>query len=107
MLEHARQATARAGLANVAFACADANILPCADAKLQIAVCGYCFHHFLEPARAVREIAHVLARSGRIAVEDLIVPEGADAGLNNRIERTRDPSHVRTLTLPQLHDLLE
>lgn len=107
MLEQARAATAQAGLANIGFACGDANALPFADATLGVAVCGYCFHHFLEPARVARELCRVLRRGGRVAVADIIVPEGADPEWNNRIERTRDPSHSRTLTAAEVHALLE
>jgi len=107
MLEQARQAAARAQLRNIAFACADANALPLADAAVALAVCGYAFHHFLEPGRPVRELARVLRPGGRVAVADLVVPEGADAELNNRIERARDSSHARTLTAAELAALLE
>ena len=107
MLAKAEQATARAGLGNVAFACADGNALPVSNAALGLAACGYSFHHFLEPARPMRELARVLRRGGRVGLVDIIVPEGADAGLNNRIERTRDPSHARTLTAAEFRALLE
>ena len=107
MLAEARAATARAGLANVAFACGDANALPFADAALGLAVCAYSFHHFLEPARAIGELGRVVRRGGRVAAVDIIVPEGADPEWNNRIERARDSSHARTLTPAELLALFE
>ncbi len=107
MLEQARQAGAQARLTNIAFACADANSLPFADSALGVAVCAYSFHHFLEPGRPVGELGRVLRRGGRVAIADMIVPDGADPEWTNRIERTRDSSHARTLTLAELHDLLE
>lgn len=107
MLEQAREALAQAGLGNIAFACGDANALPFADSVLGLAVCAYSFHHFLEPARPVRELGRVVRRGGRVAIADIIVADGADPEWTNRIERTRDSSHARTLTLSELHDMLE
>lgn len=106
MLEQARQAAQQAGLANIGFACADANALPFPDSALGMAVCGYALHHFFDPARPMDECGRVLRRGGRVAIADLIVPEGADPESNNRIERARDSSHARTLTLAKLHVLL-
>jgi len=106
MLAQARQAAAQAGLANVGFACGDANSLPFADSTLGLAVCAYSFHHFFDPARPARELGRVLRRGGRVAIADIIVPAGADPGWNNRIERARDSSHAHTLTLEQLRGLL-
>lgn len=107
MLDEARAATARAGLANVAFACSDANALPFAGAALDLAVCAYSFHHFLDPAHVTQELARVVRSGGRVVVVDLIVPDGADAEWNNRIERARDSSHARSLTAAELGVLLE
>jgi len=107
MLEKARQATQRAGLTNVSFACGDANALPFADAALGVAVCAYSFHHFLDPARTARELARVLRPGGRLALVDLIVPDGADSESNNGIERARDSSHARTLTRAEFAVLLQ
>ncbi|HJY87383.1 MAG TPA: class I SAM-dependent methyltransferase [Candidatus Acidoferrales bacterium] len=106
MLEQARQAAQQAGLANIGFACADANALPLPDSALGMAVCGYALHHFFDPARPIGECARVLRRGGRVAIADLIVPEGANPEWNNRIERARDSSHATTLTLAELHGLL-
>jgi len=107
MLSQAREAVARAGLGNVAFARADANVLPFGNSALDLAVCAYSFHHFLDPARTLRELNRVLGPGGRVALVDIIVPEGADSKLNNRIERTRDPSHASTLTSDEFTALLE
>src|SRR3989442_13227121 len=107
MLSQAREAVARAGLGNVTFARADANVLPFGNSALDLAVCAYSFHHFLDPARTLRELNRVLGPGGLAALVDIIVPEGADSELNNRIERTRDPSHARTLTADEFTALLE
>ncbi len=107
LLAEAERAAQRAGLRNTAFARTDVNLLPIRDAALDLVVCGYSLHHFLRPLRVVREMARVVRPSGRVALADLVVPEGADAELNNRIERTRDPSHVRTLSIADLHALAE
>ncbi len=107
MLEQAREALAQVGLVNIAFTCGDANALPFADSALGVAVCGYSLHHFLEPARPLRELSRVLGRGGRVAIADLVVPDGADPASTNCIERARDSSHACTLTLAHLHDLLE
>lgn len=107
MLSQAREAVGRVGLGNVAFARADANALPLGNSALDLAVCAYSFHHFLDPARTLRELSRVLRPGGRVALVDMIVPEGGDSELSNLIERTRDPSHARTLTANEFTALLE
>jgi len=107
MLDQARQASARAGLANVAFACADANALPFGDSAVDLALCAYSLHHFLHPARTVRELCRVVRRGGKVAVVDLIVPQGADAEAHTGIERARDSSHANSLGRSELFSLLD
>lgn len=107
MLAEAAQAAARAGLGNIGFGRADANGLPIADAALDLAVCGYSLHHFLRPEQPISEMARVVSAGGRVGIVDLIVPDGADADWNNRIEKARDASHARTLTIAEVRALLE
>jgi ubiquinone/menaquinone biosynthesis C-methylase UbiE len=107
MLAKARHASAESRFANLTFVCGDGNRLPLADASLDLAACGYSFHHFADPARPLREMARVVRRGGRVAVADLIVPEGVGGEANNRIERVRDASHTRTLTADELRNLFE
>jgi ubiquinone/menaquinone biosynthesis C-methylase UbiE len=105
MLARARKEVEAAGLANTTFFCADVEALPFADGSWDIALCGYALHHLLRPAQVVREMARVVRSRGRVAVVDMILPQGADAETHNRIERVRDPSHTHTLTIAELKAL--
>jgi ubiquinone/menaquinone biosynthesis C-methylase UbiE len=107
MLARARQEAARAGAANLEFACADAGALPFADASLDIALCGYALHHLLEPFQVIREMARVVRPGGRVAVVDLIVPEDADSDAYNHVERVRDASHVTTRRAAELQRMFQ
>jgi peptide/nickel transport system ATP-binding protein len=106
LLGKARDAVEEAGLANVAFALGDAAAMPFGDAVLDLAVCGYSFHHMLDPARVLGELARVVRRGGRLAMVDMVVPDGADPARANAIERARDRSHVRTLTVREFSSLV-
>ena len=107
ILALAQRAMYAAGLRNVALVCGAATALPYRDAAFDLATCGYALHHMPDPAAAVRELARALRRGGRVAIVDLIVPEGAAPQVHNRIERARDNSHATTLTARKLHRLLE
>jgi ubiquinone/menaquinone biosynthesis C-methylase UbiE len=107
MLIKARSAMAQAGLSNILFVRGDGNQLPLGDDSLDLAVCGYSLHHFADPAPPLREMVRVVRRGGRVAVADIFVPDHASSDANNRIERTRDASHVRTLTARELRGLFE
>jgi ubiquinone/menaquinone biosynthesis C-methylase UbiE len=102
MLARARQEAAATGLTNATFCCADVGALPFADASWDIALCGYTLHHLLLPEQAVREMARVVRPGGRVAVVDMVLPEGASGEGHDEIERVRDPSHARTRTAAEL-----
>ncbi|HEV2386692.1 MAG TPA: methyltransferase domain-containing protein [Candidatus Acidoferrales bacterium] len=106
-LERARQVAADQGAANVVLVCADAAALPCSDDSIDVAVSGYSLHHMARPFDALGELARVVRPGGRLALVDLIVPDGADAEANDRIERCRDSSHTHTLFLDQLRRMVE
>lgn len=108
MLVEGRRHAREAGLANVAFAEGAAERLPHADAAFDLVVTRLSLHHMPEPRAAVREMARVARPGGVVAVIDLVSPE--DPGLAaryNDLERGRDPSHVRALTLAELAASLE
>jgi ubiquinone/menaquinone biosynthesis C-methylase UbiE len=99
MVEKARAEAARDGISNIEFVCADIYALPFADQSAGIVSCGYAFHHMTEPLRALAEMARVLQPGGRMAITDIIVPEGCDAAFQNHAERVRDPSHTDTQSI--------
>jgi len=107
MIEHARKETAQAGLKNIEFILGDASSLPFNDGAAGIVLCGFSFHHMLEPAKAVSEMARILNPGGRLAIMDLVGPDNADSAANDAIERVRDPSHTAKQTAAQFRALFE
>jgi ubiquinone/menaquinone biosynthesis C-methylase UbiE len=98
ILERARLAAAAERLGNLSFALGDAQALPFADGSLDIAVTSFSLHHMADPSGVIREMARVVKPGGRVGVIDIRVPDDAQvAWMSNRIERIRDPSHIRTL----------
>jgi ubiquinone/menaquinone biosynthesis C-methylase UbiE len=95
-----------AGVANVDFAPADAQALPFPDSSFDIVTCRIAPHHFPGPAAFVREVRRVLRPGGRFLLEDTVVPAGEPAAYINHIERLRDPSHVRSLSVDEWWGLL-
>src|SRR5215472_1226964 len=107
MVEKARAEAARDGITNIEFVCADIYALPFADVSAGIVSCGYAFHHMTDPPRALAEMARILQPGGRMAVTDIIVPEGCDADFQNHVERVRDPSHTNTLSIANFRGWLK
>ena len=106
MLEEARKAAAQRRLRNVALDRGDVYALPYDKGSFSIVIARYAFHHLLDPFAALREMARVCAPGGRILVVDAYAPEDAtQAAEYNRVERLRDPSHVRAFSLPELASL--
>lgn len=75
----------------------DAQRLPFFDITYDIICSRIAPHHFPDLDAFVRESARALRPGGRLYVFDLTTPEerGA-AGIINRIETLRDPSHVES-----------
>src|SRR4029077_12563271 len=97
---------AEKGLSNVTWRQGDVAKLPYGDASFTIVVTRYSFHHFLDPRKALREMIRVCAPGGRIVVVDTCASEDpAKAAEFNRLEKWRDPSHVRNLPLTELKGL--
>jgi SAM-dependent methyltransferase len=106
MIEKAREHAASLGLTNVDWRVGNVLPLPFADRSFSIVVSRFAFHHFPDPLAVLREMARVCTRPGRIVVADMAAsdnPRKADA--LNTMERLRDPSHTRALSLPELRGL--
>jgi ubiquinone/menaquinone biosynthesis C-methylase UbiE len=106
MLDRARVLAAEKGVANVSWREGDIRALPWPDATFDIVVTRLSFHHLRDPAGVLAEMARVCRPAGRIVVVDMRASEEpAKAAAWNRLEKLRDPSHVRCLSLTELQSL--
>lgn len=106
MLEKACKLAAEKGLSNVSWRQGDVYSLPFADGSFSIVTTRFSFHHFFDPAAVLREMLRVCALQGRIVVvDDYASEDPVKAAEFNRLEKLRDPSHVRCLTLTELQGL--
>ncbi len=100
MIEQARALAASRSLSNVSFETGDVSSLPYRPGSFSIVTSRYAFHHLVEPARVLREMARVCRPGGRVAVMDTIASDDPrKAERFNRMEKLRDPSHAEALTL--------
>ena len=80
-------------LERVDFCVADSERLPFGAGAFTAVLCSTSFHHYPDPAQAVREMARVLAPGGRLVIadasSDLVAARIADAFL-----RRFEPGHV-------------
>jgi SAM-dependent methyltransferase len=104
MVDRARALQEERGLSNVSWRLGDVLPLPCPDAAFSLVTARFAFHHFLDPGAVLAEMRRVCRPGGRVAVIDSApAPEHADAF--NRMERLRDPSHVRAMPPAELAGL--
>jgi ubiquinone/menaquinone biosynthesis C-methylase UbiE len=90
------------GLHNVTTQSADAEELPFAAASFQLVTCRIAPHHFPDVPAFLRACGRVLQPGGLLAVVDNIVPDDPQAAAYvNQIEKLRDPSHARCLSLSE------
>ena len=106
MLDQSRKLAAQKGLANTTWQQGDVATLPFADASFSIVVTRFSFHHFLEPLEVFKEMLRVCKPNGRIVIVDMYASEDPTKAAEwNKLEKLRDPSHVRCLTLTELEAL--
>jgi ubiquinone/menaquinone biosynthesis C-methylase UbiE len=103
MLERASALAAEKRVSNVSWRQGDVTALPYDDGSFTVVVSRFAFHHFLDPFAVLREMVRVCAPGGRVVVVDTCASEDtAKAAEFNRLEKLRDPSHARNLTLSEL-----
>jgi len=106
MLDEARKLSSREGLSNVTWHHGDLYALPFATEAFDIVSCRYAFHHLLEPARALTEMARVCRHGGRVVLCDAFASDDpVKSAAFNAMERYRDPSTIAFRTLGFLRGL--
>lgn len=108
MLAEADKLRAEKSVTNVEFVLADVHSLPWKDRAFDLVTCRRAAHHFSDIRRAVREMARLLDRGGRLVIDDRSVPEDdfADPCMNT-LDRYHDESHVRQYRPSEWRQLLE
>ena len=102
MLQVARNHLSGAGLKHVRYLQARAHELPLSDDSADLLTCRIACHHFPSVPGFLSEVRRVLKPDGTFIMIDSIVPSEPDASsFLNRVERLRDPSHVRSYSLKQ------
>ncbi|WP_312108742.1 class I SAM-dependent methyltransferase [Brevibacillus reuszeri] len=100
MLEAASRANREAKAENIIYVQADAEALPFLDESVDVVTCRIAAHHFPDPKAFVHEVSRVLRPGGAFLFIDNVAPEDSDlASFVNRVEKMRDPSHVRCLSI--------
>jgi ubiquinone/menaquinone biosynthesis C-methylase UbiE len=100
MLERARVLARDQELSNITWQHADVLPLPYPDGAFTIVSARFAFHHFLDPEAVLAEMRRVCAPRGRVVVVDS-APAADKAEAFNRMERLRDPSHVRAMPIEE------
>src|SRR5215217_2435180 len=108
MLDEGRLEAEREGLKNVKFVHGEAENLPFTDEVFDLSTNRFGVHHLADPSAMGREMVRACRSGGKVALIDLVAPEDeTEAASYNRLERLRDPSHVRALSASELRALLE
>ncbi len=106
MIEQATVRQKQMKINNIAWDIGSVSPLPYDDDTFSIVVTRYSFHHFVDPEYVLSEMKRVCRPGGRIMVVDVALPL-EKVELFNRMERLRDPSHTKALTLNEFHTLFE
>jgi len=108
MLDRARALAAEKQVVNVGWREGDVTALPYPDGAFTIVVTRFAVHHFPDPSAVIHEMVRVCAPGGRVVVVDTCAsPDPVKAAEFNRLEKLRDPSHIRALSLAELQGLFD
>ncbi len=102
MLAIGQERTKERGVSNVSFQLGDVQHLPFKKEEFDVVVSRLALHHMQNPAKVVQEMARVCRVGGTVLVEDIHGSEHPErAAYQDRWEKLRDPSHVRTLPISE------
>jgi ubiquinone/menaquinone biosynthesis C-methylase UbiE len=93
-LDEGRRLSAELGLRDLTFTLVDLYSLPYGDGTFSLVVCRSALHRLPEPVEALREMARVTSRGGRVVLYDAVVDEVCDHEFNE-LARLREPAHRR------------
>lgn len=106
MIEKAQKSQQEKNLPNIEWKTGDILPLPFKDSIFSIVVCRYAFHHFLKPEAVLTEMMRVAKPKGKVAVIDVFTSSTIQSDAYDKVEKLKDPSHVRTLPLTELQNMV-
>jgi len=106
MLDQARRLTSERGVTNADWVLGDAEHLPFADETFDLYTVRAAPHHFRDLDAFLREALRVLRPERHAVFVDCTPPMPARDVLHE-VEKRRDPSHVRSLTVEEWVGRLE
>jgi ubiquinone/menaquinone biosynthesis C-methylase UbiE len=107
MIEQARLLQSEKKLSNLDWKTGDVMQLPFGDQSFSAVITRFSFHHFLDPESVLTEMVRVARSKGKISVVDVFATSPEHSELHDRMEKLRDDSHVKVLSLAQLNDMAE
>jgi ubiquinone/menaquinone biosynthesis C-methylase UbiE len=108
MLEKAKGFIDSNGIKNAAFVQGDAENLPFPNDSVGTVTCRIAAHHFSDVRKFVKEVQRILKEQGLFILIDNVAPEVREYDLfYNKVEKKRDPSHVRAYKKSEWISLLE
>lgn len=106
MIERARELQQAQGLENLCWHIGTVLPLPFPDQYFTRVVCRYAAHHFEDPRGVLLEMTRVCRSGGFVVLADVVVSEDQSVAVTfNRMEKLRDPSHIRALPRDEIEDL--
>lgn len=105
MIEQANVMQKADGLTNLTWHVGNVLPLTFSDGSFSLVFTRYSFHHLLDPKAVLAEMVRVCAPGGRVVVVDVFMSSPEQAESYNRMEKLRDPSHVRALGIDELTGL--
>lgn len=104
MIEQAKNLQKERRLTNLTWQVGNVTLLPYGNASFSLVFTRFSFHHFIDPLAVLREMMRVCRPGGRVMVVDVALPPDKVEAYN-RMERLRDPSHTRALTIDEFGDM--
>lgn len=107
MLAQTADRARKLGLMNLEVIEAPAENLPFPNASFDVIMVRTAPHHFADIAASVSEMSRVVRPTGKVLIVDTTAPEddALDAELN-KLEKLRDPSHVRNYRPSEWREML-
>ena len=90
---------------NIFFEIGNAEELPYEDESFDLVVTRLSLHHFTNPQKPFQEMTRVLKNGGKLLVWDMEVTSEELRSIDDRIEKMRDPSHMRILSRKEFKEL--